>query len=492
MSLRSRLFLLLVALAALLAAGEYWLIQRFSQDLRKELAETATQVSQRVFQIVAFHAEGEHPKEGSESGESAVGRSIVTEERRLVRHDVEVLERRDLGAGPGQKIRLVTEVGPDGQPEIRFLGPGEEAPALAQDDRNLWVEQTHDIRGPGATGTISLPPPVPIPTTGLDEAIDRFAGRFLAGTLGLLAIGLSLAAVVAHRVTAPLGALVVAAERLGRGDLGTRVPARASGEVGRALIAFNAMSDRLRALDADARALRSRQHLSELGEVGRGFAHSLRNPLNALGLAVDELARGAPGSDTAHASELSSRARRQIRRIDEALRAFLVLGTDGGRAATAPVDLVAVARDVALELAQARPEGKETVRVELAANVPVAVDGVEAELRAALQALVVNAVEASPPEGTVRVRVEAAGDDGALLEIEDQGPGIPVEVRQRLFTPHVTTKPAGAGMGLYLAHRIATTRYGGRLELADRPAGGTRATLELHGRAGGKEEPSGG
>lgn len=479
MSLRTRLVFLLLGLAALLALGEFWLIRTFSRDLRKELENTASTVSRRVIQVFAFAGDGQKaPQAGA--GAAPAG------EPHLVQEDIHVIEGP--AAGPGgnspldQRIRVVTEIGPNGQPQLRFEGPDGTFPVPGPGQGDVWIERTHDVHGPSAGGLV-LPPAVPIPTAGLEEAVDRFAGRMLVATLILLGLGLGLAAWAAHRVTAPLGALVAAAERLGKGDLGTRVPARAGGEVGRALVAFNAMSDRLRALDADARALRAREHLSELGEVGRGFAHSLRNPLNALGLAVDELARQAPSVEGAgHARELAGRARRQIRRIDEALRAFLVLGTDGGRAATAPVDLRAVVRDVALELAQSRPEGKETVRVEVVAETSAAVQGVEAELRAALQALVVNAVEASPPGGLVRIELEPRGEGRARLTVDDEGPGLPEEVRRRLFTPHVTTKPAGAGMGLYLAHRFAATRYGGGLEITDRPEGGTRARLDLQGR----------
>lgn len=476
MSLRTRLVLLLLALATLLAMGEFWLIRTFSQDLRKELETTATTVSRRVVQIFAF-----------QSDDAKEGEVVSPGEPRLVQEDIRIIASPEDPAvegelPPGHRIRVVTETGPGGEPELRIQGVAGLPPNAGEAPGHGWIQRTEDVRGPGAAA-INLPA-IPIPTAGLEEAVDRFAGRMLVATLLLLGLSLGLAVWVAHRVTAPLGALVAAAERLGQGDLGTRVPARASGEVGRALVAFNAMSDRLHALDADARALRAREHLSELGEVGRGFAHSLRNPLNALGLAVDELARQEPtAAGVGHARELAGRARRQIRRIDEALRAFLVLGSDGGRAVTAPVELRAVVRDVALELAQSRPEGKETVRVEVVAETSATVDGVEAEIRAALQALVVNAVEASPPGGLVRIELEPQPHGGARLTVDDEGPGLPEEVRRRLFTPHVTTKPAGAGMGLYLAHRIAATRYGGRLDFEDRPTGGTRARLELQGRA---------
>ena len=72
------------------------------------------------------------------------------------------------------------------------------------------------------------------------------------------------------------------------------------------------------------------------------------------------------------------------------------------------------------------------------------------------------------------------------MEVLDEGSGLAPEVAERLFTPHLTTKEQGAGMGLYLAHRIATSRYGGTLELTSREAGGTRAVLEVTDRGGAR------
>jgi signal transduction histidine kinase len=78
--------------------------------------------------------------------------------------------------------------------------------------------------------------------------------------------------------------------------------------------------------------------------------------------------------------------------------------------------------------------------------------------------------------------------DGARIEIDDEGAGIAPEVADRLFAPHVTTKPHGSGMGLYLAQRLATHRYGGGVKLEARtdgkPGAGTRATLRLADRKG--------
>jgi signal transduction histidine kinase len=86
----------------------------------------------------------------------------------------------------------------------------------------------------------------------------------------------------------------------------------------------------------------------------------------------------------------------------------------------------------------------------------------------------------------VTVRVEALDGTSVRLTVEDEGPGLPSEVRSRLFTPHVTTKPSGSGMGLFLAYRIATARYGGSLVLEERVPRGTRAVFTAGPRAGGR------
>jgi signal transduction histidine kinase len=352
---------------------------------------------------------------------------------------------------------------------------------VAEGHVELRVERVETTSGESPQVLVlrgTLPPQrLAVPTSGVEQAMGRFTRRLLFGSLGLFALALVLGVAVTHRFTRPLRELTAAARRLGAGGLGTAAPA-APGEVGEAIAAFNQMSGQLAALDAEARRLRASEQLSELGEVGRGLAHSLRNPLNALGLALDELAAHAAGAESA---PTAAAARRQIRRIDAALRGFLALAA--GEAPTAPVDLVAVARDVALEALQSRPGNGAPPAIEvLTGEEPLHLAGVEPELRAALQALVVNAVEASPPGAPVTVTLTREGD-AVHATLADRGAGLPAEVRSRLFTPHVTTKPAGAGVGLYLAQRLAAHRYRGEVTLADRPGGGTVAVLRLRDRA---------
>jgi signal transduction histidine kinase len=529
MTLRLRLFALLVALAGLLAIGEWMLVRTLAADLEEELASAAASVSQDVLRLL--HLADALPSPLPAGAEGKPGAKI--ERRVFVMENHTVVKREPGGRGeplvegmPGKPLPLPpakAAQGPSGTEEARGIveqqttGPdGKIITELHRVTARLEPGSAAHVvvfRGPKDTQR------VPVPTSGVEHAIERFTRRLLLASLGLFGGALLLGVVLAHRFTRPLQDLAAAARRVGGGDLGVRAPA-APGEVGEAVAAFNQMSEQLLALDAETRRLRASEQLSELGEVGRGLAHSLRNPLNALGLALDQLAeRAAAGEAVAgdgdasgavaepDAATVAATARRQIRRIDAALRGFLALSATD--AAAVEVDLVAVARDVALEALQTRPGANGTPSVEVVAHSePVRLRGVEAELRAALQALVVNAVEASPPRAAVVVTVgarRATADTGdgdadaeasprAVISVDDEGPGIPPSVRERLFMPHVTTKAAGAGMGLYLAHRLATTRYGGTLDLADRPAGGTRATLTLsdRGAVGGEPPATGG
>jgi signal transduction histidine kinase len=101
-------------------------------------------------------------------------------------------------------------------------------------------------------------------------------------------------------------------------------------------------------------------------------------------------------------------------------------------------------------------------------------------LRSALANLIENAAEASPADAAVDVGVDADGEE-VVVVIRDHGPGLPEDVRRRLFSPHVTTKPEGSGMGIYLSRQLIESIHGGKLEIGDDPGGGTVATVRIPG-----------
>ncbi|MFQ5670983.1 MAG: ATP-binding protein [Acidobacteriota bacterium] len=470
MSLRAKLFLLFGGLVAVLVVGQWFLIRTLTRDLQAEVGPLAVSVGREVLLAGTFS-----------SGDGGAGICRFTFQSSGSESAAE--GTAPSGSGKGNHT-LVTR---DADVKVMNLSGRGELRSVVLDRVELSVDRPSDARILIVQGPDSERREIPIPRLGMAEAVDRTFGRFFFGSMTILILGLLAAGVVAHRVSAPLRGLATAARLVGEGQLGAQAPVRGGGEVGSALASFNRMSLRLKELEAAARELRARRHLSEIGEVGRGLAHSLRNHLNALGLALEELVAGASGS--ARSADLLEGARRQIRRADQAIRSFLALASEsGGQVEEMP--LLPLVQDVVLEAIQGNP-GRAAVVIEEPGEGPV-IRGAAPELRAAIQALLINAVEATPAGGTVRIHF-ASPPPGCRtrLVIEDEGPGIAPEVRRRLFTPHVTTKANGSGMGLFLAQRIASTRYGGGLALEDRDPSGTRAVLDLSDRRGAELDQDG-
>jgi signal transduction histidine kinase len=317
---------------------------------------------------------------------------------------------------------------------------------------------------------------IPIPVSPAVQAVRETMREAAAMGGVLLIVGLVGSAVLSRRLTRPLRSLADGAEALGSGEFGVQVPVSAAGEVGDLQRAFNSMSARLAELEAQRERWQEREHLAQLGDLSRGLAHTLRNPLHTLGLAVEELASsGQDGQD------LVATSRAQIRRIDRWLRSFLALGAEE-LAEPEATDLGALVRAVILESVQ---QGAD-VRVQ-GGDEAVPVRVVPGAVRAALSNLIENATEVSPAEEPVEVSLEVE-DGQAVVSVVDGGPGLPEAVKERLFSPHVTTKVGGSGMGLFLARQLVVGMHGGSLEIVDGADGGTVATIRLP-LTGSSEEP---
>ena len=102
------------------------------------------------------------------------------------------------------------------------------------------------------------------------------------------------------------------------------------------------------------------------------------------------------------------------------------------------------------------------------------------KLLQALLNILINAIQASPENSEVEIRLEKGGEheEELRLEIEDKGPGMSYEMQSRIFTPYFTTKPDGTGLGLTITHQIVE-QHRGRLEVTSLPGQGSCFTLIL-------------
>ena len=208
--------------------------------------------------------------------------------------------------------------------------------------------------------------------------------------------------------------------------------------------------------------------LSQLGEVTAGIAHELRNSLATLQGYLTLIERRPEDESIA---DYLAEIRAESDHLQRVLEDFLSFASPGSLRLRS-VDLVSVARRIAAD-----PQHRGAVAVEVDEGVPPIHADPDLVGRA-IHNLVHNAVQAQTGigvESPVRVRL-AVGADGVRLTVDDRGPGLPEEIRERIFQPFVTDRPGGVGMGLAMAHRIVDL-HGGRLRVDARDGGGVSAEI---------------
>ena len=238
---------------------------------------------------------------------------------------------------------------------------------------------------------------------------------------------------------------------------------------------FEALRQAVRELAAALETARERELESErlraFREVARRVAHEIKNPLTSMRIAVDQLERSGPpnGRDgrTATAIEVMGA---ETNRLERLAREFAEFGRlpEGPRS---DVDLV----ELLEELGQTGvPDG---VRVQVTGTGGRRVlSGYYEPLRRAFANLLRNAAEAMGGTGRIDVAVLPAGVGGCSVTIADHGPGVPAELKARLFEPYFTTKADGTGLGLALV-RQTVEAHGGSVAVGDTPGGGATFTI---------------
>lgn len=212
------------------------------------------------------------------------------------------------------------------------------------------------------------------------------------------------------------------------------------------------------------------ESLARLGEMAGGVAHELRNSLATLRGYLTLIERQP---DEESIADYLSEIRHEADHLERVLEDFLAFARPG-TARLQELSLGKLARRAAADPSLAGME------VRVTAESDVCLRGDAQLLERAVRNLLHNAAQAEREaggSGPVELRIEN-GPDGVELAIEDRGPGLAPEMRERLFHPFATGRRGGVGLGLALAHRIVTL-HGGRIRLEDRPGGGTRALLSF-------------
>jgi two-component system, NtrC family, sensor histidine kinase PilS len=247
-------------------------------------------------------------------------------------------------------------------------------------------------------------------------------------------------------------------------------------------VIFQDISDNKRLEELRLRA----ERLEAVAELSASLAHEIKNPLASIRSAVEQLA--ARGRATEDERVLATLIVRESDRLSRLLSEFLdfarVRVTRGER-----VNMGEVAR-AAVRLADTHPDRKSGVSVTcVTPTEPLLVEGDEDLLHRAIFNITLNAVQAAPATSG-RVTVELSRLDleqiptgvpfevsAISLRVSDNGPGIPIELRERVFDPFFTTKTGGTGLGLPIVHRAIEAHRG--FVFMDSSSKGTRFTVLL-------------
>lgn len=305
-----------------------------------------------------------------------------------------------------------------------------------------------------------------------DTYLRYYAGGFaavvlIAGALVVVA-AIRLAGHLSRQLSRPIDELVGWTRLIRR-----RMPLPA-GPPTRGAPEFEALRQALRelatALDAAREKELEAERLRAFREVARRVAHEIKNPLTAMRIAVDQLRRSSGQADGRPVVAVDVMAA-ETERLERLAMEF----AEFGRLPEGPkseVDLIELLMDLS------RSAVPPAVEASLRANgSPCTMLGHYDPLRRAFANLLRNASEAMGGRGRIEIQVDQDGR-GLVVRIADHGPGIPEELRLRVFEPYFTTKRDGTGLGLALV-RQTIEAHGGTITVSETPGGGATFSVVL-------------
>lgn len=218
--------------------------------------------------------------------------------------------------------------------------------------------------------------------------------------------------------------------------------------------------------------LRRADRLSALGELSAGMAHEIRNPLGSIKGTAEILRDGVAADDPK--LEFAEILIREVDRLNQVLEDFLRF------AKPSPVEhghfsLGEVVSDVLDLTRQQSLRSQIVVQVELDKDIEI--PGRGEQIKQALLNLVLNAIQAMPSGGLLKVS-STNFEHKIHIQVSDNGPGIALENRERIFNPFVTTRDSGTGLGLAITQRIVQG-HGGHIVLYSTPGQGASFTICL-------------
>ena len=304
----------------------------------------------------------------------------------------------------------------------------------------------------------------------------RRTGGLAAGS-GIL-LGAALSFWAARRITRPVERLAAGAREVASGNWNARVEMASRDEIGELARAFNSMT--LQLVEQRDRLVQT-ERVAAWRELARRLAHELKNPLFPLQITIENLQRAkeqAPEQFDEVFRESSETLLAELANLKKIIARF----SDFAKMPPPQLERVdvneLVRQTMRLFEAQFKAEGRAPIEVRIECAVDAgSIEADPEQLGRALQNLALNAIDAMPDGGTLRIRT-ARRDGTVELDISDTGQGLSTEECERLFTPYYTTKQHGTGLGLAIVQSVVAD-HKGRISVESEPGRGATFRIEL-------------
>jgi two-component system, NtrC family, nitrogen regulation sensor histidine kinase NtrY len=284
----------------------------------------------------------------------------------------------------------------------------------------------------------------------------------------------------ANRISRPIAELSSAAQDVAAGDWERKVPAGSlnkNDEIARMISSFNQMTDEL--LRQRDRALQA-ERVAAWRELARRLAHELKNPLFPLQITIENLMK-AHEQNSPEFDEIFAESTATLLAELNSLKKIVGRFSDFSKMPAPQLQDVNL-NDLLGEVTRLFAAQLTTTRnpIKLETNFTAANTTIEGDpdlLRRAFENLVVNAIDAMPNGGSLRLTTSTT-NRGVKVEIADSGAGLTQEEVARLFTPYYTTKQHGTGLGLAVVQSVLSD-HGARISVLSRPGKGTTFVVEF-------------
>ena len=300
--------------------------------------------------------------------------------------------------------------------------------------------------------------------TSVNHSVTQLVKRLaLAGALGLIVSAL-VGWYLSRRIVRPVLVLSDAADEVAAGNYAVEVPRRAPGEIGHLADRFGDMADRLAEAEAQER------------NFLMSVSHELRTPLTAIRGHVSALREGVVEDPdlAAHSLEIVEAEARRLERLVGDILDLAKLDAHRFTVMREEVDMEQLVGQAYETFAEQARERSIDYSVDVRSRPVIVSDG--DRVLQIVDNLLSNAFRATPNGG--RIQLELAQENGTVqVAVEDNGPGIPDEQRERLFRPFVS-RSGGTGLGLAIAKELSNA-LGGRIELESEVGRGSRFELVL-------------